>query len=248
MLEARCESGMRTSNPTMSQAFSFQPTRYQSLHRLRRMLAPPETSNLANMAAAARSRLITDCSRFMLFKALSVQPIDRSKLAKECFTENLQNARVVNATAVKAVSTRMQDVFGLSVKRAPHSILTNTQMPSKYNERLFVVNDIQDFMIERGLVMLVLAFIYCKGEVKDHMRWLSTSVLFRLLHSVVENTAAEPVVEGKNKRECIGSISSPHLTDFIQLKRRCYILLRQLRKPTSFSWHRICETLLLPLH
>jgi len=204
----------------MSQAFSFSqqvPEPSQAPPDAR----PSETNNLANMDPSARSRLITDLSRFMLFKALSGEPIDRSKLAKESFPKNLQNARVVNA-AVKAASTRMQDVFGLSVKRAPESILTNKQMPSKYKERLFVVNEIQDdesgshskalhgihlsSSIEKGLLMLVLAFIYCKGEVKDHMRWLNASALFRLLHSVDENIAAEPAAEGKNKRE---SISSP---------------------------------------
>jgi hypothetical protein len=155
----------------------------------------------------ARQQLITSLSRYMLFKGLSGDPIDRSKLAKEAFPPNLKDAKVINA-AVKEATERLRNVFGLDVRRAPPSILENKHYPSKYKDRLYVVNIIADdeqgthskalhgchvdSCIEKGLLMLVLAFIYCKGETKEHVRWLDAKVLYRLLHSLDENVPAEP--------------------------------------------------------
>mmetsp|Transcript_23487 Transcript_23487/g.34804 ORF Transcript_23487/g.34804 Transcript_23487/m.34804 type:complete len:318 (+) Transcript_23487:64-1017(+) len=192
--------------------------------------APPsaklsEQDKLQNMDPSARSRLVTDLSRYILFKSLSNDPIDRTKLAKEAFPKNLQDARVTNA-ALQAATERMNQIFGLDVLKAPKSIVGNKTMPSKFKERLFVVNKIKDnemglhskslhgihidAMVEKGLLMLVLAFIYCKGEIKDHIRWLDGGVLYRLLHSVDENIPAEPAAEIKHKKEGgIGGIMSP---------------------------------------
>ncbi len=67
--------------------------------------------------------------------------------------------------------------------------------------------------------MLVLAFIYCKGEVKDGLRWLDAAVLYQLLHSVDENIPATPAADSTSdsrgignatrKRQSLGGITSP---------------------------------------
>jgi len=192
--------------------------------------APPsarqsEQTNLQSMDASARSRLVTDLSRYILFKSLSNEPIDRTKLVKEAFPKNLQDTRVTNA-ALQAANERMNSIFGLDIRKAPEVVINNKKMPTKFKERLFVVNKIKDdelglhskalhgshidSMVEKGLLMLVLAFIYCKGEIKDHMRWLDAGVLYRLLHSVDENIPAFPAAEIKHKKEgAIGGIMSP---------------------------------------
>jgi hypothetical protein len=217
------------SQETMSQDFPISFSQMEpDLHT---SMAPTaskaaERNRLAEMEPAARSRLITDLSRHILFKSLSGDPIDRTKLAKEAFPDNLQDSRVTNAS-VEMAAERMQAIFGFHIKKVPDSIKNNKNIPNKYSDRLFVVNQIKDdehgshskklhgyhidSSVEKGLLMLVLAFIYCKGEVKDSLRWLNAGVLYRLLHSVDENIPATPSADARNtkKRESIGGITSP---------------------------------------
>lgn len=166
-----------------------------------------ETRKLQDMNPDARQQLITSLSRYLLFKGLSGDPIDRSKLAKEAFPPNLRDTKVTNA-ALREATARLRDVFGMDVRRAPPSVLESKHWPAKYKDRLYVVNQIADdeqgthskalhgchvdSCVEKGLLMLILAFIYCKGEMKEHVRWLDAKVLYRLLHSLDENVPAEP--------------------------------------------------------
>jgi MAGE family len=49
--------------------------------------------------------------------------------------------------------------------------------------------------MEKGLLMVILSFIFCKGEPRsDGSRWLLDKELYRLLHTVDENIHAEPPV------------------------------------------------------
>ena len=180
-----------------------------------------EQNNLNNLDPTTRSRIVTDLSRLLLFKALSGEPIDRTKLAKEAWGERFPHSKLLNAALDKSVD-RMRNVLGMDVKRVSERQLKN--LPNKFKERMFVVNAVDDdelgshskalhsihldSAVEKGLLMLILAFIYCKGEVESHVRWLNAGVLFRLLHTVDENIAAEPTVV-KNKRESIGDLASP---------------------------------------
>lgn len=168
---------------------------------------PTEAKRLQEIDAISRQNLVTSVSRHMLFKALSGEPIDRSKLNKEAFPSNLTSERVVNAV-VKEATLRMENVLGLTVQRPHDFVLKNKQMPAKFKDRLYIVNKIKDddmgnhsksihsihidSQVQNGLLMLILSFIYCKGEVKDHMRWLEAGVLYRLLHSIDENIPAVP--------------------------------------------------------
>lgn len=180
-----------------------------------------EQNNLSNLDAATRSRMITDLSRLILFKALSGEPIDRTKLAKEAWGDRFATTKSLNAALDKSVE-RMKNVFGMDVKRVTESQLK--YLPNKFKDRFYVVNCVKDdeygshskalhgihldSAVEKGLLMLILSFVYCKGEVHDHIRWIPAGVLFRLLHTVDENIPAEPAVV-KNKRESIGDLASP---------------------------------------
>mmetsp|Transcript_16974 Transcript_16974/g.24941 ORF Transcript_16974/g.24941 Transcript_16974/m.24941 type:complete len:325 (-) Transcript_16974:292-1266(-) len=216
--------------------------------------APPEArasekSNLENLGTT-KEKVVTDLSRLVLFKAMSGETIDRAKLMKEAFppesNPTLKDARVINA-ALNEVTERLKHVIGLDIKTTPNEILENKGMPKKFKERLYVVNSVKDdgvgthsrelhsvhneSAIEKGLLMLILAFIYCKGEVKDHMRWISAPVLFRLLHSVDENIPAEPasattITKSGKKREStsgsgrnsIGAFASPSAAQGASMK------------------------------
>eukprot|EP00551_Chaetoceros_affinis_P007239 CAMPEP_0203670570 /NCGR_PEP_ID=MMETSP0090-20130426/6608_1 /ASSEMBLY_ACC=CAM_ASM_001088 /TAXON_ID=426623 /ORGANISM="Chaetoceros affinis, Strain CCMP159" /LENGTH=309 /DNA_ID=CAMNT_0050535459 /DNA_START=57 /DNA_END=986 /DNA_ORIENTATION=+ len=181
-----------------------------------------EINNLTSYDAPTQSRLVTDLSRLLLFKALSGEPIDRTKVAKEAWGERAANCKGVTNAALDKSVERMRNVLGVDVKRVPEDQVKN--FPNKFKERMYIVNTIKDdesgshskalhsvhldSAIEKGLLMLILAFIYCKGEVQDHIRWISAGDLYRLLHSVDENIPAEPTIL-KNKRDSIGDLASP---------------------------------------
>ena len=198
--------------------------------------APPEAraselEKLERLNPSVRSKFITDLSRLILFKALSGETIDKSKLMKEVYPPDsnaIVKERVITA-AITQVNDRLQQVVGLELKQAPEEILENKGMPKKFKDRYYAVNTIADDdqgthsralhsvhydgAIEKGLLMFVLALIYCKGEVKDHLRWLPNTVLFRLLHSLDDNIPAEPasvstVTKSGKKKETAGGAAS----------------------------------------
>ena len=186
-----------------------------------------EQNNLADLDDHLQKRVVTDLSRLLLFKALSGEPIDRTKLSKEAWGDNMlpNNVKVLNAALDRSVD-RMRKVLGMDVKRIPEGQLKN--LPNKFKERMFVVNIVKDdaygshskalhsvhldSAIEKGLLMLILAFVYCKGDVQEHVRWIPAGVLFRLLHSVDENIPAEPATSSsiRNKRDSFGGLTSPN--------------------------------------
>jgi MAGE family len=54
--------------------------------------------------------------------------------------------------------------------------------------------------IEKGFLMVVLGFIYCKGEPRnDGSRWLHHNVLYSLLHSLDNNMPNEPPTAKRGK-------------------------------------------------
>jgi hypothetical protein len=171
---------------------------------------PRERNILQDLDPATQDRMVTDLSRTLLFKALNGDPIDRSKLAKEAWGENFTGDRGAFNAALKEATDRMQTVWGFSVRKIPAYMDEMKTLPKKYRDRLYVVNQMKeseegnhsralhgyhvDCKIEKGLLMLVLAFIYCRGDMKDGMRWIGAGVLYKLLHNVDENIPAEPPV------------------------------------------------------
>ncbi len=218
--------------------------------------APPEArasekEKLNGLGSSVKSKVVTDLSRLILFKALSGETIDRLKLMKEISppesNANIKD-RIINA-AINSAEERLRDVIGLELKQAPQEILENKGMPKKFKDRLYVVNNLQDdemgthskalhtvhleCAIEKGLLMFILALIYCKGEVKDHLRWLPSTLMFRLLHSLDENIPSEPAStltmtkSGRKKdststtssgRHSIGTFSSPSASSNASVK------------------------------
>ena len=79
---------------------------------------PNERVNLHSMGRENRQKAVTDPSRLILFKALAGAPIDRLKCAKEA---GIHNSKTTSA-AFHQVRTRLQDIFGFELCRAPTCI------------------------------------------------------------------------------------------------------------------------------
>lgn len=167
-----------------------------------------ETLNLSKLDNHLQETIITDLSRLLIFKAFSGEPIDRSKLAREAWGEKYKTERILGAALDKA-KERLKNVWGFDVKGVPKCMANAKSLPAKYKDRLYIVNDVDladetgkhskalhrvhtHSAAEKGLLMLTLSFIRCRGDVSDGMRWLDDATLYKLLHVVDENIPSEP--------------------------------------------------------
>ena len=176
---------------------------------------PRERDILQSLDPATQDRMVTDLSRTLLFKALNNEPIDRSKLAKEAWGDRFASERGAFNAALKEASDRMQSVWGFSVRKIPKYMEDMKTLPKKYRDRLYVVNQMKeseegnhsralhgyhtDASIEKSVLMLVLAFIYCRGDLKDGMRWIGAGVLYKLLHSADDQIPQDPPSSSKKR-------------------------------------------------
>lgn len=188
-----------------------------------------ERANLRRMNATTKDKAVTNLSRLLLFKALSGEPIDRLKCVKEALadirtstssTASSSSSKTASAAAaateprvtsalLNEAEERLRAVFGFELRPIPAFMERYTHLPTKYKDRLYVINDIQDdevgthsrllhsihvdASIERGLLMLILAFAYCRGKPRsDGSRWISAEDLYGLLHGLDENIPGEP--------------------------------------------------------
>lgn len=138
-----------------------------------------EAQRLSNMSRERYSNAVTNLSRLLLFKALKGDYIDRRKCMEEAI-ENKQD-RLTNALFDKAQS-RLENVFGFIIRKAPNFM--ESSLPNKYRDRYYVINYSGDedgshatklhgsksflkapsvYCQERGLLMCILAFAFCKG-------------------------------------------------------------------------------------
>lgn len=184
-----------------------------------------EKNKLSGLGPVARNRIVTDLSRLLLFKALNNEVIDKTKIVSEVLgsDENLKKARVQNAVLEEATE-RLQNVFGFGVRRVPEKM--EEDLPARFKNRLYLLNDVADdshgthslnihsshvdSTIEKGVLMMVLAFAFCKGSSQvrsgqmkgagKKTRWITEHHLYGLMHRVDENIPSEPPsVEGKKR-------------------------------------------------
>ena len=173
-----------------------------------------ELTRLTQLNDDVQERIVTDLARMLLFKGLSGEPIDRLKVIKEAIGDQFDSQRtnIANAALAKA-SERLRQTFGFELSRAPKYMEDDKYFPcskTKIKDRLYLINSVKDdetgshskalqsvhieSSVEKGLLMLILAFIYCKGEMikEGKTRWITCEALYRLLHSVDEHIPAEP--------------------------------------------------------
>lgn len=163
------------------------------------------------MDETTREKLVTSLSRLILFRALERQPLDRLKLAKDA---GIEGSDKISSAAFQIASNRLSNVFGFQLNRLPkYTEKIKPLNANKYKDRYFMLNGViegedgkhskaihmthPDSAIENGLLMLILAFIYCKGDCRpDGSRWILNRDLYRLLHSVDDAIPEEPPVQG----------------------------------------------------
>jgi hypothetical protein len=167
-----------------------------------------ERRNLESMDQAARDKALTSLSRLVLFKALDREPVDRLKVVKDAgFTDKISSA------AFQEASNRLRNVFGFELSRIPKYMEKMKGLPAKFKDRFYVLNGVTDTAdgshskaihsvhpgasIEKGLLLLILSLIFCKGESRsDGSRWILARDLYRLLHNVDDSIPEEPPAQG----------------------------------------------------
>mmetsp|Transcript_28588 Transcript_28588/g.48597 ORF Transcript_28588/g.48597 Transcript_28588/m.48597 type:complete len:368 (-) Transcript_28588:81-1184(-) len=185
-----------------------------------------ENKKLEDLNPTTRNKIVTDLSRMLLFKALGMKdPIDRTKVCAEASGE----VKGVSKSALNEADKRLKDVFGFGVKRVNSKMEEN--LPARFKNRLYLINEVvdddegthslnlhsahQECMTERGLLMVVLSFAFCKGtsavrsgQMKGagkKTRWITEHHLYSLLHRVDENIPSEPPsAEGRKKSRTSG--------------------------------------------
>jgi len=153
-------------------------------------------------------------------------PIDRTKVCAEASGEGVKG---VSKAALNEADRRLKDVFGFGVKHVNPKM--EGDLPARFKNRLYLINEVVDdaagthslnlhsahkeSMTERGLLMVVLSFAFCKGtsavrsgQMKGagkKTRWITEHHLYSLLHRVDENIPSEPPsAEGRRKSRSSG--------------------------------------------
>jgi hypothetical protein len=172
-----------------------------------------ERENLMEkMTPEQRQKIIVDTSRLVLFKALAGEPIDRLKCVKMA---GLHASTRITSAVWEQVQTNLRNVFGLDLVKPPRFMV----LPKKYDDRYYCVNSIPEdeegqhskaihsvhnnAAIEKGLLMVILAFCFCKGIPRPGspatMRWIADIDLYRLLHSLDDNLPEDPPSASERK-------------------------------------------------
>jgi MAGE family len=178
-----------------------------------------ERTRLMEMSENQREKAIRDLSRLVLFKALAGDAIDRTKCTKE--SDINIDARISSA-AFEEVKVRLNSCFGFEMTRVPAWMEKIKGVTKTQKDRYYVTNGLHETdgshsralhmvheqsSIEKGLLMVVLGFIYCKGDPRnDGSRWLHDKDLYTLLHRLDENIPPDPPATN-SKRSKLASLS-----------------------------------------
>jgi MAGE family len=180
-----------------------------------------ERMKLMEMTANQREKAIRDLSRLVLFKALAGDSIDRSKCLKEA---GISSDVRISSALFDEVNVRLQNCFGFEVKRIPAWMEKIKGISKSQKDRYYVTNSLHEAdgshsralhmvheqsSIEKGLLMIVLAFVYCKGESRnDGSRWIHDKDLYTLLHRLDENIPPDPpAVHSKRSKSATASLT-----------------------------------------
>mmetsp|Transcript_6995 Transcript_6995/g.15089 ORF Transcript_6995/g.15089 Transcript_6995/m.15089 type:complete len:366 (-) Transcript_6995:150-1247(-) len=223
-------------SPEMSQQINFTQTfadKSQPLHEAKHS----ENLKLSALNPVTRNRITTNLSRALLFKSLSGEAIQRKNVLAEALGDTVKGGELRAASVSNALfreaNDRLEKVFGFTVGRVPLSM--EESLAAKYKDRLYLINNVVDdeagthsinlhsahvdTSIEKGVLMIVLAFAFCKGfpihkkkkggGTTSNVRWITEFDLYSLLHRVDENIPGEPPSEeGRKKRGGRHSLSS----------------------------------------
>jgi hypothetical protein len=187
-----------------------------------------ERMKLMEMTENQREKAIRDLSRLVLFKALSGDSIDRSKCLKEA---GISSDVRVSSALFDEVNVRLQNCFGFEVKRIPAWMEKVKGISKAQKDRYYVTNCLHEAdgshsralhmaheysSIEKGLLMIVLAFVYCKGDSRnDGSRWIHDKDLYALLHRLDENIPPDPpaIHSKRSKSAFVGGVGAAQTPD-----------------------------------
>jgi MAGE family len=219
---------------------------------------PSERSNLDKMSRQQRDKAILDLSRNILFKALAGEPIDRLKVLKEAMPNASDK---ISSAVMDQASARLKHVFGFELLRVPQYM--ESTLPKKYLDRLYVINTVPDDLqgthsraihgvhtstaIEQGLLMVCLAFCFCKGTPRsDKSRWITDIDLYRLLHGLDDNLPAEPPTTKRSSTQATTSTANTPSVD-VALERFVALdyLLKQKINMESYTQSSVTEDALV---
>jgi hypothetical protein len=145
-----------------------------------------ERSNLMKLSENQRNKLLTDLTRLVLFKGLRNESIDRNQCLKEAGINTKQVNRISSA-AFDEVGIRLKNCFGFELRRLPAFYEKYKSVSKKYKDRYFLTNAVpdedgshgkaihtihEDIAIEKALIILILALIYCKVRSINSNRFL----------------------------------------------------------------------------
>jgi len=188
--------------------------------------APPvresERTNLLRMDNDKRQQAVAALSNVILRKAFNHETIDRAKCAKEA---NISEDRVTSAI-FEEVEQRLFLLFGFKLRPIPKWMVKIKGLPARYKKEYYVTNEVQDTAggthskklhsadesgsIEKGLLMITLAFAYCKGQPRnDGSRWILDKDLYARLHDLDDNIPPEPPTPGSKKKRTAAAAFSP---------------------------------------
>jgi MAGE family len=179
-----------------------------------------ERSNLFLMTENQREKVLCDLSRLVLFKALVGDAIDRTKCIKEA---GISSEARISSAAFDEVKVRLNDCFGFEVKRIPLWMEKIKGVSKMQKDRYYVTNGLEadgshskalhavheQSSIEKGFLMVVLGFVYCKGDSRnDGSRWIHDKDLYNLLHRLDENIPPNPpTINSKRSKSASASMS-----------------------------------------
>jgi hypothetical protein len=200
-----------------------------------------ERTNLGNLTEEQRQKVIVDTSRLVLFRALAGESIDRLKCAKLAGFPS-SSSRITSAVW-EQVQLNLENVFGVKLVKPPAFM----KLAKKYDDRFYCINAIpedesgthskaihsvhNDAAMEKGLLMVILAFCFCKGSPRPQqpttMRWITDIDLYRLLHGLDENLAMDP--PSVTERKTSASVMSTQMTIVDGMTPKVDILMDKVR-------------------
>jgi len=230
------------------------------VNELTQSIADPhrtEESRFESLNSNTREKAIMNLSRLMLFKCVSGQHnLDRLKCIEEALKadgEALSLCKQVGNALFKCACSRLKNVFGFEVVPVPDFMLDELstkrkdgtiELSSKYKNRFYVLNKVPDdnegsqsralheneASSEKGLLMVILAFAYCKGvassfsSTKYSARWITEEQLYNLLHTVDPSIPEDPPITPRKRSSDYMDVDSS-LKKFVELD---YLLLQKV--------------------
>lgn len=206
---------------SLSQSFAPEPS--QSVKDVKQK----ERDNLDSLSPEDRQHKLSSLSRLILFRALEREPIERLKVLKDA---GIDSKDKMSNAAMEEAGERLRVVFGFELNRVPTWMERQKGMPAKFKDRHYVLNSCMDTptgdisravhsvhvgpSIERGLLLVVLGLVFCKGQARANgPRKALERDLYRLLNRLDDNIPEDPPAQGTGRAKKSAQYRAGDLTE-----------------------------------